>query len=65
MKDKNQKLDYFSENLAFPEIHVNSHKPSEDDNTEEPENGGEVVYDNLAIPEIKIKKHDKKIKNGG
>ena len=60
MKDKKQKLDYFSENLAFPEIHVNFRKPSDDDNTEEPENGGEVLYDNLAIPEIKIKKHDKK-----
>ena len=26
MKDKKNKLDFFSENLAFPEVHVDSQK---------------------------------------
>lgn len=58
MKDNKQKLDYFSENLAFPEIHVNSQKPAEDD-TELP-GKGDVIYDNLAVPEIKVKKPKEK-----
>ena len=55
MKDKKQKLDYFSENLAFPEIHVNSQKQTENDDTDLHANG-DVIYDNLAVPEIQIKK---------
>ncbi len=54
MKDSEQKLDHFSENLAFPEIHVNSQKPEEDDT--ELHGKGDIVYDDLAVPEIKVKK---------
>ena len=48
MKDKKHKIDYFSENLAVPEIHVESADEASD-------NGDEMVFDNLAIPEIKIR----------
>ena len=49
MKDKKNKLDFFSENLAFPEVHVDSQK-----------NTGDVAIDNLAVPEVKVKDHKKK-----
>lgn len=57
--DKNQKLDYFSENLAVPEVHVNNSGELPD--SPEAENSkDEVVFENLAFPEIKI--HRKKDK---
>lgn len=60
MKDKKQKIDYFSDNLAFPEVHVNSQVNTNDDQEETPEENGNVVFDNLAVPEVKIRKQDKK-----
>ena len=59
--DKKKKLDYFSDNLAVPEIHVNSDKAGEDDD-EQSENGGDMIFENLAIPEIKLRspRKDKK-----
>ncbi len=60
MKDKKQKIDYFSDNLAFPEVHVNSQVNTNDDQEETPEGNGDVVFDNLAVPEVKIRKQDKK-----
>ncbi len=56
MKDKNNKLDFFSENLAFPEVHVDSQKNEDDNEPAAPH--GDVAIDNLAVPEVKIK--DKK-----
>lgn len=53
-KDKNRKLDYFSENLAVPEIHVDTLKHSAA-NDEEQDSCGDVVFENLAIPEVKLK----------
>ncbi len=56
MKDKKHKLEFFSENLAVPEVHVDdpeNDKPEEDD---ELHSEGEFVYDNLAVPEINLKK---------
>lgn len=53
-KDKNRKLDYFSENLAVPEIHVDTLKYSAA-NDEEQDSSGDVVFENLAIPEVKLK----------
>ena len=49
MKDKKHKIDYFSENLAVPEIHVDSADEASDNDIDE------MVFDNLAIPEIKIR----------
>lgn len=60
MKDKKQKIDYFSDNLAFPEVHVNSQVNTTDDQEETQEGNGDVVFDNLAVPEVKIRKQDKK-----
>ncbi len=60
-KDKNRKLDYFSENLAVPEIHVDTLKHSAE-NDEEQDSGSDVIFENLAIPEVKLKnpaKHKK------
>lgn len=62
MKDKKQKLGFLSENLAVPEICVDTPKnavPAEDD---ELVGEGEFVYDNLAIPEINLKKFRKERK---
>ena len=60
MKDKKQKIDYFSDNLAFPEVHVNSQVSTTDDQEDTPEGNGDVVFDNLAVPEVKVRKQDKK-----
>ena len=60
-KDKNRKLDYFSENLAVPEIHVDTLKNTAE-NDEEPNIGGEVIFENLAVPEVKLKNPFKKKK---
>lgn len=55
MKDKkNQKLDYFSENLAFPEVHVGTPAQTEDEDAGSESGGGDMVFDNLAVPEIKV-----------
>lgn len=59
MKEKKQKLDYFSENLAFPEIHVNSVKPQNDDDSDQDETESDVVFENLAVPEVKVNKKKK------
>ncbi len=58
MKDKKNKLDFFSENLAFPEVHVDSQKNTDDNEPTEPH--GDVAIDNLAVPEVKVKDHKKK-----
>ena len=49
MNKKNKHLDCYTDNLAFPEVHV------EDVNSE-----SGVIFDNLAIPEIKIKSKKRK-----
>ena len=54
MKDKKNKL----ENLAFPEVHVDSQKNTDDNEPAEPH--GDVAIDNLAVPEVKVKDHKKK-----
>lgn len=59
MKEKKQKLDYFSENLAFPEIHVNTGKPQTDDDADQDESETDVVFENLAVPEVKVTKKKK------
>jgi len=59
MKEKKQKLDYFSENLAFPEIHVNPGKSQTDDDTDQDESETDVVFENLAVPEVKVTKKKK------
>ncbi len=53
MKKKNKHLDCYTDNLAFPEVHVEDVKTENDDNENNSESG--VIFDNLAIPEIKIK----------
>lgn len=55
MKDKKHKIDYFSENLAVPEIHVDSADEASDNDTDDNDSVDEMVFDNLAIPEIKIR----------
>lgn len=52
--DKKKKLDYFSDNLAVPEIRVNSDRTGEDDD-EQSEKGCDMIFENLAIPEIKLR----------
>lgn len=60
MSDSNEKeipkYEVLSENLAFPEIVTGKvkNKDDEDDLT-----GQEIVYDDLAIPEIHIKINNK------
>ena len=56
--DKNQMLDFFSENLAVPEVHVNS-SGELPDYAENESSKDEVVFENLAFPEIKIHKKGK------
>lgn len=58
MKDKKNKLDFFSENLAFPEVHVDSQKNTDDNEPAEPH--GDVAIDNLAVLGVKVKDHKKK-----
>lgn len=61
-KLRKKHLDYDSENLAFPEVHIDTEGEdhyaahSEDDSADD----GQVVFDNLAVPEIKIKRKIKK-----
>ena len=53
MNKKNKHLDCYTDNLAFPEVHVEDVKTENDENENNSESG--VIFDNLAIPEIKIK----------
>lgn len=62
MKLKKKILGYFSENLAVPEIHVDNSVKTEENENEEQDNGSEVVFDNLAVPEIKF--HHRHKNNG-
>ena len=52
MNKKNKHLDCYTDNLAFPEVHVEDVKTEHDEN--ENDDGSGVIFDNLAIPEIKI-----------
>ena len=52
MNKKNKHLDCYTDNLAFPEVHVEDVKTENDENENNSESG--VIFDNLAIPEIKI-----------
>lgn len=58
MNKKNKHLDCYTDNLAFPEVHVEDVKTEHDEN--ENDNGSGVIFDNLAIPEIKINPKKKK-----
>ena len=58
MDKKNKHLDCYTDNLAFPEVHVEDVK-TEHDETENDDGSG-VIFDNLAIPEIKINPKKKK-----
>ena len=57
MKKKNKHLDCYTDNLAFPEVHVEDVKTENDENENNSESG--VIFDNLAIPEIKNKAQEK------
>lgn len=58
MNKKNKHLDCYTDNLAFPEVHVEDVKTEHDEN--ENDDGPGVIFDNLAIPEIKINPKKKK-----
>ena len=58
MNKKNKHLDCYTDNLAFPEVHVEDVKTENDENENNNESG--VIFDNLAIPEIKIKSKKRK-----
>lgn len=58
MNKKNKHLDCYTDNLAFPEVHVEDVKTEHDENKNDDESG--VIFDNLAIPEIKINPKKKK-----
>lgn len=58
MNKKNKHLDCYTDNLAFPEVHVEDVKTEHDEN--ENDDGSGVIFDNLAIPEIKINPKKKK-----
>ena len=58
MKKKNKHIDCYTDNLAFPEVHVEDVKTENDENENNSESG--VIFDNLAIPEIKIKPKKRK-----
>lgn len=58
MDKKNKHLDCYTDNLAFPEVHVEDVKTEHDENENDDESG--VIFDNLAIPEIKINPKKKK-----
>ena len=57
MNKKNKHLDCYTDNLAFPEVHVEDVKTENDENENNNESG--VIFDNLAIPEIKNKVQEK------
>ena len=54
MNKKNKHLDCYTDNLAFPEVHVEDVKTENDENENNSESG--VIFDNLAIPEIAKKR---------
>lgn len=57
MKKKHTHLDYDSENLAFPEVHIETDKTSQPEtNDDDSGSSADVVTENLAFPEIKIKR---------
>ena len=58
MNKKNKHLDCYKYNLAFPEVHVEDVKTESYENENNSESG--VIFDNLAIPEIKIKSKKRK-----
>lgn len=58
MNKKNKHLDCYTDNLAFPEVHVEDVKTENDENENNSESG--VIFDNLAIPEIKKKSKKRK-----
>lgn len=58
MDKKKKHLDCYTDNLAFPEVHVEDVKTESDENENDDETG--VIFDNLAIPEIKINPKKKK-----
>lgn len=58
MNKKNKHLDCYTDNLAFPEVHVEDVKTEHDENENDDESG--MIFDNLAIPEIKINPKKKK-----
>ena len=58
MNKKNKHLDCYTDNLAFPEVHVEDVKTENDENENNSESG--VIFDNLAIPEIKIQPKKRK-----
>lgn len=58
MDKKNKHLDCYTDNLAFPEVHVEDVKTENDETESDDETG--VIFDNLAIPEIKINPRKKK-----
>ena len=58
MDKMNKHLDCYTDNLAFPEVHVEDVKTEHDEN--ENDDGSGVIFDNLAIPEIKINPKKKK-----
>ena len=57
MNKKNKHLDCYTDNLAFPEVHVEDVKTENDENENNSESG--VIFDNLAIPEIKVQEKEK------
>ena len=59
-KGKDKKIDYFSENLAVPEIHVGSEKKAPEDDDISKEDDGDLIFENLAVPEINMKNFRKK-----
>lgn len=59
MDDKKKHLDCYTDNLAFPEVHVENVRPEHDEN-DNADDETDVIFDNLAIPEIKINPKKKK-----
>ena len=59
---KKKHIDYSAENLAVPEVFVDDdEKKTESINdTDSDEDKSEVVFDNLAVPEINIKRRKHK-----
>lgn len=50
MKDKKHKIDYFSENLAVPEIHVDSADEASDNDIDDNDSGDEWCLIILRYP---------------
>lgn len=54
--DEKKNIGFDSENLAVPEVRIGE-KRDESEDIEEQEDSRDVLYDNLAFPEIKIRKN--------